>query len=451
MHWCRSVGVALVVIDDGEAVLASASPGVDDSRLRRAQAAAWGGEVGLAVAVDLLGTKLVRQASVVRTMLPVPRPDVASTIGGLADTLSRMATLDEGRQLEAVAAAIYFEAWAGIELRFAVKERSGIPDHWHNFDGRRSPLTLGSGNRKAASPLNAMLNYLYTLAGAEARLAALQLGLDPGLGVLHADHKARSSMALDLVEPVRPHVEGYVLRLVAERTFRRLDFAELPDGTVRVNPPLSHELAATMPAWAAAVGPAAERTAHAFAAAASGKVHHSTPLTKSNHRYRQGKAAPPPRLPVIVATCKRCGVPLVASRGTYCPSCWRVVRLEKQREASAAAVRAAKARAAAGQRSPAHDDAAEARRLASLRVALNRRAVEQGGGWTTESYDAVILPALAGVELGTIMAATGVGRSAASRWRSGNLRPAPAKWATLARLSGVTLPEGNEGSHDGWV
>lgn len=437
VRWCEAVGVALVVLDDGEALLASASTGVDDARLRRAQATAWGSDVGLAVAIELLGRKITAQADTCY-LLPVPRPEVASTLLALADTLSGATTVDGARQLEAVAAATYFEAWAGVELRFAVTDVKILPHHWQRFDGRRSPLTLGSGNRKAATPINAILNYLYTLAGAEARLAALALGLDPGLGVIHADKKARASLALDLVEPVRPHVENYVLRLVAERTFRRLDFAELPDGTVRVNPPLSHELAATLPAWAAAVAPVAERVAHTFAAAASGKVVRSTPLTRSHHRHRQGQPEAPPRLPGIVATCKRCGRVLPTGRGTYCSTCWPKVRLDLQRSASKAA--AERRRRTADGPDPTHTPESEGRRLVSLQAAMARRVAEHGGGWTPESFDAVILPALAAVELAAIMAATGVGKSAASRWRSGQLRPAPRKWAVLASIAGAELP-----------
>jgi hypothetical protein len=49
--------------------------------------------------------------------------------------------------------------------------------------------------RLAASPVNAILNYLYALLEAECRLAIAALGLDPEMGVLHMDtinrHKYR--------------------------------------------------------------------------------------------------------------------------------------------------------------------------------------------------------------------------------------------------------------------
>ena len=36
------------------------------------------------------------------------------------------------------------------------------------------------------------------------------MGLDPGLGFLHADANGRDSLACDLMEPVRPSVDAFV-------------------------------------------------------------------------------------------------------------------------------------------------------------------------------------------------------------------------------------------------
>ncbi|MDR7397478.1 MAG: CRISPR-associated endonuclease Cas1, partial [Armatimonadota bacterium] len=65
------------------------------------------------------------------------------------------------------------------------------------------------------------------------------MGLDPGLGVLHADQPARASMALDLMEPVRPAVDAFVLDLLRERTWSTRDFQEVERGQVRVLLPLA--------------------------------------------------------------------------------------------------------------------------------------------------------------------------------------------------------------------
>ena len=53
---------------------------------------------------------------------------------------------------------------------------------------------------------------------AEARIALLAIGLDPGIGVLHADLEARDSLTLDLMEAVRPRVDAHVLGLLRTRT-----------------------------------------------------------------------------------------------------------------------------------------------------------------------------------------------------------------------------------------
>ena len=87
----------------------------------------------------------------------------------------------------------------------------------------------------------------------------------PRVGCAPLDAAGRDSLALDLLEPVRPTVDRFVLELVAERSFAKRDFAERPDGAVRVMPPLAHELMAMMPTWRRAPAPHAERVAHIFA------------------------------------------------------------------------------------------------------------------------------------------------------------------------------------------
>ena len=72
---------------------------------------------------------------------------------------------------------------------------------------------------------------------------------------LHADQKARDSLALDLMEAVRPEVDAYVLDLLAGRTFSAKDFVETRKGVCRVLAPLTHTLAETTSQWARAIAP----------------------------------------------------------------------------------------------------------------------------------------------------------------------------------------------------
>ena len=83
-------------------------------------------------------------------------------------------------------------------------------------------LASANGNRKAERPVNGILNHLYSLAEAEAVLACQAVGLDPGLGLIHNDARGRQSLALDLIEPVRPLVDSFALDLL-EQLRRRAD------------------------------------------------------------------------------------------------------------------------------------------------------------------------------------------------------------------------------------
>jgi len=85
-------------------------------------------------------------------------------------------------------------------------------------------LTSANGNRKAERPVNAMANYLYALLEIEAILACQVVGLDPGLAIVHSDARGRRSMALDLMEPVRPQIDAFVLDLIDGRTFKKSNF-----------------------------------------------------------------------------------------------------------------------------------------------------------------------------------------------------------------------------------
>jgi len=179
-----------------------------------------------------------------------------------------------------------------------------------------------TGNpRKATNPANAILNYLYAIAEAESRIAALAVGCDPGLGITHADQKSRDSLACDLMEPVRPVVDAWVLDLLENRTFRRSDFFETREGVCRIMPPLTKLLAETAPRWAVAVAPIAEQLARDLFAARKKRTGRSsralaTPLTQSNRsagragvRVRSSGSVKP-KNQALPKTCVVCGADL---------------------------------------------------------------------------------------------------------------------------------------------
>jgi CRISPR-associated endonuclease Cas1 len=440
LSWCRSMKVAVIVVDsfDAELLLASAADGLDDPRLRRAQAIAGSTDdhpVGLDIVQRLLAFKLAGEVSVSRGVLR--RTDVADTIEQLADAMGDAASISECRQLEASAAAAYFSGWVGNDattVSFATRDLRRVPEHWLGFNGRRSVIGLGNTNRRADRPLNALLNYTFALAKAEAVLAATVLGLDPGMGLLHLDTRGRQSIALDLLEPVRPMVERFVLDLVATRTFRRGDFAEQEDGSVILGASLRAELADSLSEWSQSVAPHAESVAHSFGELVATDYHMTAPLTGAKRRaavarvkarkatsgaQRLSVAAHPtrtrePGLPVA-PSCVDCGGALARSRHLRCPSCWEKTPTQSQ----------------------------EVRRHRGQAISAARAAQE---AWRAEHPDAVIdrddflatvTPKLKEIPLRQIMQAAGVTKAAASDYRRGKRVPHPSYWAALTVLAGI--------------
>ena len=195
-------------------------------------------------------------------------------------------SIEEIRVIEARVALMYWSAWPDIAVEFGTGDAAAIPEHWLRFGSRRSLISQPSA-RRATNPANAILNYLYAVLEAEARIAALRMGLDPGLGFLHADQGSRDSLPCDLMEPVRPKVDAYVLDLLRTRRFRKADFFETREGICQIMPPLTHELAGTAPRWQSALDPITEqvakllfsRSAQKYATPASS---FPTPLTETN-------------------------------------------------------------------------------------------------------------------------------------------------------------------------
>lgn len=78
------------------------------------------------------------------------------------------------------------------------------------------PATLGFHRRERRppkDPVNSILSLAYTLVHQDAVRQAKRYGLDPYLGFYHRTAFGRHSLACDLMEPVRPFVESWVVEL----------------------------------------------------------------------------------------------------------------------------------------------------------------------------------------------------------------------------------------------
>lgn len=445
IRWCADVGeITIMQIDrDGRALLHAGRPGRDDARLRRAQAAAAGSEVGLSIARGLLDAKLTGQAAVLREAFEADT--VAKIIDGQRSVIAD-GDLVTARDAEAAAANAYFGAWSRhVVCRFAARDAGRVPEHWRGFGSRTTPILRGRTSRSAVNPVNALLNYGYALAEAECRLALVAVGLDPGMGIVHTDKRDRDSLALDLLEAIRPLVDQHVLALLAARHFRTSDFYETRDGVCRILEPLTHELCERLPEYAAAAAPLAEGIAHALARSSPGNIDLRTPLTRANHTRAQTRGArsatrKAPSSAEPMPTCRQCGEKLWERGRQLCSACWSVTRTELAAQRARRGV-AAIAHARAAGNDPTQTAAAREKRQQSL---LSMKASEAAWtaagspiGITEQQMRDRVVPALATLSIKDLQLATGLSASACSMIRSGKRSPHPRHWDALAACVAV--------------
>jgi CRISPR-associated endonuclease Cas1 len=444
LHWCSAIGLQVLHVDaHGRTSPLTSTAGANDARLRRAQACAADKPIGLAITRSLLHAKLDGHATILSTNLQLP--DQAAAIHAYAETLSSASSAARCREIEAAAAIIYFNAWTSrVTAQFAKADQPAVPAHWLAFSIRRSPLDAGRSPRKAADPINALLNYAYALGEAECILALRAVGLDPGMGILHADKPHRDSLALDLLEPLRPVIERDVLEMLSTRHLRKRDFHETPEGNCRLLAPLTHELAEHLPAYARACAPHAEAIAHALARSSSAPIPLRTPLTKNNARGVQNRAGrrrsvydPKPALRPV-ASCRDCGTLLSEPRQQLCAGCWASERVALQTQRAARGVAERARRRAAGETDPTQTEQARAKRRASLIAGKQAEAAWLHANPTARADPErwiVIRGGLTDIPLARITLATGLSLSASSRVRSGKLVPHLRHWESLAGLS----------------
>ena len=141
---------------------------------------------------------------------------VSQQLQGLLPQITAETSLDSLRGLEGAGATAYFRVLDDMILQgkdtFFFRERS-----------RRPPLDA----------FNAMLSFAYSLLAHDCASALECVGLDAYVGFLHRDRPGRESLALDLMEELRPcFADRFVLTMVNNRIIKPEDFDFRESGAV---------------------------------------------------------------------------------------------------------------------------------------------------------------------------------------------------------------------------
>jgi CRISPR-associated endonuclease Cas1 len=430
LQWLAAQDASFVMLERDGSVLATTGPvRPSDAKLRRAQALAHVSGAALRITRELIRQKLAGQESVARNKLL--DTTTADTIARFGEELPRAEQIASIRLIEAQAALAYWSAWRTLPITFPKNDLARIPAHWLSFGARISPLT--GSPRLSVNPPNAMLNYLYAVLESEARLAAAALGLDPGLGVMHADSGNRDSLALDLLEPVRPQVDSYLLDWITRQPLTRQWFFEQRDGNCRLMGPFAVQLAETATMWRRVVAPIAEWVAQAIwnSHPGSPKAVQQVPTRLTHRRRSEGRGndfkVQTSSAPRQAKICEICGAEGVKNR--YCRAC--AVEASRENMAQVALLGHEKTRS---KKTRAHISKV----LSDHAVANTWWDASKLPDWLTEQcYVERIQPLLRHKKVREIAEAMQVSHPYAAFIRSGRRRPHPRHWQALAKLVGV--------------
>ncbi len=429
LRWLADQQASFVLLErDGSVLLTTGPVKPSDAKLRRAQALAHTSGAALRITQELITQKLAGQERVARNnLLDDTTGDAIARFRHEVPSTDSIATV---RLLESQGAAAYWSAWRTLPVSFPKSDLPRVPDHWRRFGTRVSPLT--GSPRLAVNPVNAILNYLYAVLESEARLASSALGLDPGLGVLHVDTTNRDSLACDLMEPVRPQVDAYVLNWITRYPLKREWFFEEANGNARLMAALAIKLSETASTWRRSVAPFAEWVARAFwSTIRKPGTPFITRLTRDNKRQAKShEIAPVAKAANHDNVCRDCGKAVGAASVT-CIACGADVSRRRLIEVARLGRVASKspesrARVAATQRRHA--------------AAWGKWLPSSQPDWLTEdTYTTKIKPLLSRSSNAEIARTLHVSIPYAANIRVGRRTPHPRHWEVLAHLVGVSV------------
>mgnify|MGYP000854494349 CR=1 FL=1 len=229
MHLCCERGVALSFLTVYGKFMGRVTGKISGNVLLRRSQYRWSDDEAIAtrLAKRFIVAKIINSRAVLHRLLRDHSEaidvelitNIISIMAYTARQLEKADNLGEVRGLEGQAANLYFSGFNQLILtqkeEFCMKGRN-----------RRPPRDR----------INALLSFLYTLLAHEVAAALESIGLDPQVGFLHRDRPGRLSLALDLMEELRPHfADRLVVTLINRNQIYAEGFIEKENGAIIMN------------------------------------------------------------------------------------------------------------------------------------------------------------------------------------------------------------------------
>lgn len=226
MALCCERGVALSFLTGYGRFLGRVSGAVSGNVLLRRTQYRWADDEAITarLARRFIAAKIMNGRTLLHRVLR-DHPDVVEQaalrkalvrLAGAVERLERANDVNVIRGIEGEAANTYFDNY----------------DHIILF--QKDTFYLDNRNRRPPTDnLNALLSFLYTLLTHDTTAALESVGLDPQVGFLHRDRPGRQSLALDIMEELRPHFADRLAATLINRQQIKADgFVKKENGAV---------------------------------------------------------------------------------------------------------------------------------------------------------------------------------------------------------------------------
>ena len=236
MHMCSEKGVGLSFHNEYGKFLARVNGPVQGNVLLRKKQymSTYDESFVLLTAKNFIIAKILNSRNVLQRALRDYKNEINfDKVQNVTDRLQRsikdieeVDNLDSLRGMEGDAAKWYFSVFD--ELILHQKE-----DFYMNSRNKRPPK----------DNTNALLSFLYTMLAHDVQSALESVGLDPCVGYLHQDRPGRPSLALDLMEELRPVLaDRLALSLINRKQINKKGFTTKENGAVLMDKDTRNEV-----------------------------------------------------------------------------------------------------------------------------------------------------------------------------------------------------------------